>query len=69
MLQCNIKKQNKIKKTLFCFLSLAVFYRRNVDSSDVYIRDKMEFYDQITTPLIRMLILETSSTTSPGLWQ
>ncbi|KAK4291046.1 hypothetical protein Pmani_036101 [Petrolisthes manimaculis] len=43
--------------------------RSQVDSSDIYIRDKMEFYTTITTPLIKQLIVYTSSTSSPGLWQ
>ncbi|XP_071522283.1 uncharacterized protein [Panulirus ornatus] len=44
-------------------------FRSQVDAADIYIRDKMEFYSQITSPLIRQLIIYTSITSSPGLWQ
>ncbi|XP_042232968.1 uncharacterized protein LOC121873447 [Homarus americanus] len=44
-------------------------FRNKLDANDIYIRDKMEFYSLITKSLITQLIVFTSNTSSPGLWQ
>ncbi|XP_068234006.1 uncharacterized protein [Palaemon carinicauda] len=44
-------------------------FRSQIDSTEMLISRKMDFYGDITTPLIRQLIIYTSTTSSPSLWQ